>query len=207
MIKNAKNIDSVILEDLKIKVFEKILDVHCKLESLLKIKIPTIPIHFTLRGKTAGLFTIRVVGGVPIEQNINFNLMFLYNEGQHFIDNVVPHEYCHYVVALVMGGDHKTKKYKPHGKEWSSLMKSLGVEDRIYHQYKCLPKKAFKYNCNCENKIIVSTLRHNKIKKYNGKIPKITKRDGKKVRVLMSYSCLKCGVTLNNNIESHEIYN
>lgn len=204
--KILKNIAPSELEDLKIKVFEKILEVHKNLEALLKIKIPTIPVDFKLRGRVAGVYKLKSVGGVMVSQSINFNLFMLYNEKQHFIDNIVPHEYCHYVVSFVMGGPPKIKNYKPHGKEWANLMRLLKVEPDVCHKYKCLPKKAYKYSCRCSNPVIISALSHNKIMKYDGKIPKVKNVKGGMVKMLVSYKCSKCGTKLDNSVPSEEVY-
>lgn len=158
--KELKKIAPSLIEDVKIKVFQKILEVHKKLEDIYKFKIPSVPILFTKKGSVAGAFILKRDGSMLI----NFNMAMLLKHTEHFVDNVVPHEYCHYVVYLIASENPKIlKKMKAHGDEWKQMMKMIGVEPTRCHNYDVPKKNYYLYQCECADGVLVGPQIHKKI--------------------------------------------
>ncbi len=185
--KELKKIDPSIIEDVKIKVFQKILEVHKKLEDMHKFKIPSIPILFTKKGAVAGVFILKRDGTMLI----NFNMAMILKHTEHFVDNVVPHEYCHYVVCLIASQNPKLlKKIKAHGEEWRQMMKKIGVEPTRCHNYDVPKKNYYLYQCDCVDGVLVGPQIHKKISLGNHKT---------------TYRCKKCKEPIGKNLFSRLI--
>jgi SprT protein len=117
-----------------------------------------IPVTFDLRGRCAGMYRVR-----HGERTIRYNP---YIFAKFFEDNVaitVPHEVAHYVTDMLYG----LQRVRPHGMEWQSVMRSLGVEPRACGDYDLsgVPvrrQRRFTYACACSTHRL-TTQRHNKI--------------------------------------------
>lgn len=109
------------------------------------------------------------------EWMIQLNSLLLLENGQPFIEEVVPHELAHLLVFQHFG------KVKPHGKEWQWMMKEiLGKAPQRTHHFSVKNSQKITYNYKCACQIHqLSTIRHNRIK--NNKL---------------NYICKKCGSTL-----------
>lgn len=103
---------------------------------------------------------------------IQLNSTMLADNGQVFIEEVVPHELAHLIVFKKFG------KVKPHGKEWQHVMSNvLGKRPKTTHNFE-VKRKYYLYFCECQDHHL-SKIRHNKIQ-YNK----------------ISYLCRKCGTIL-----------
>lgn len=187
--KEFKKLDAALTESIKQAVFDRIDAVKKEFESKLKFNIPSIPVKFTKRGNCAGVYYYN-----RFENGINFNLKLLIENQDEFIKNVVPHEYCHYVNHFIASANpNSLKTLKPHGKEWKSLMRFLGLEPKVSHQYKVPAQKIYKYLCGCPDGVLVGPIINKKIS--------LTKKTQRK-----KYSCKKCGTILDSSIPSQLLY-
>ncbi len=119
----------------------------------LGIDVP-VSFDFSLRGKVAGQassnFTLR------------FNLELAEKNLDTFLKETVPHECAHLAVFYFNG-----LGCKPHGAEWKSYMRLLGVEPRVTHSMnvtKARTLRTYKYQCSCRT-VQLSSIRHNKVLK------------------------------------------
>lgn len=111
-------------------------------------------ISYQQRGTTAG-------SAYPLSWEIRLNPLLLRENGQTFIDEVVPHELAHLLVYRTYG------KVAPHGKEWQYMMEQvLNVSANRTHQFNIasVQGKTFPYRCKCQQHMLTSR-RHNRIKK------------------------------------------
>jgi len=117
-----------------------------------------IPVTFDLTGRSAGMY--RVQRG---RRSIRYNP---YLFAKYFEENVavtVPHEVAHYVTDVLYG----LHRVRPHGLEWQSVMRYLGVEPRATGDYDLsgIPvrrQRRFDYACGCATHRL-SARRHNKV--------------------------------------------
>lgn len=128
-------------------------------------------ISFHLRGKSAGTAHLQ-------RWELRFNPILLAENGQAFIDEVVPHEYAHLLVYALAGD------VAPHGAEWRWMMEEiLAVPANRTHQFptensRVRQYQKFSYHCSCQTHQL-STIRHNRL-----------------LRGDAQYHCKKCGVVL-----------
>lgn len=87
------------------------------------IYMPMPVIKFDLRGTTAGR------AWYP-KHVIQFNLILLDENPEHFVTQVVGHEVAH-LAAFVKHGS----GIKPHGSEWARVMWALSLPARRCHNY------------------------------------------------------------------------
>ena len=103
---------------------------------------------------------------------IQLNSIMLYENGEKFIDEVVPHELAHLITFQNFG------RVKPHGKEWQYVMSEImKKEPKVTHNFQ-IKRNEYVYICNCQEHYL-SPIRHNKIRKNK-----------------TSYQCRKCGTIL-----------
>ncbi len=97
-------------------------------------------VRYDLKGRVGGTAQCPP-GGKPI---LRFNLIMCYENEEHFIKQIVGHEWAHVVQRMIHGQTKKvkdkhgveiTKKVMPHGQEWFSVMKELDLELAKYHPY------------------------------------------------------------------------
>lgn len=81
---------------------------------------------------------------------INFDPILLNANVQYFMQQIVPHEVAHLMAWFVFGTD-----IDPHGKEWKSVMVSMGIEPHTYHELDVSISKRitteYKFACECKN--------------------------------------------------------
>jgi SprT protein len=129
-----------------------------------------IDIYFDLSGRTSAMYVVR-----NTHKYFRFNPYIFakyFNDG---LASTVPHEVAHYVTDILFG----IKNIRPHGKQWRSVMHTLGVEPRVTGDYDLsgVPVKRQRrldYSCDCMTHSLTMT-RHNKILKSKA-----------------SYYCQKC---------------
>ena len=103
---------------------------------------------------------------------IQLNTIMLFENGEKFIEEVVPHELSHLITFQIYG------KVKPHGKEWQYIMSEIMKQPpKVTHNFN-FKRKEYVYICDCQEHYL-SSIRHNKIEKNK-----------------ISYQCLKCGSIL-----------
>lgn len=103
---------------------------------------------------------------------IQLNTTMLFENGEKFIEEVVPHELAHLITFQIYG------KVKPHGKEWQYIMSEIMKQPpKVTHNFN-FKRKEYVYICDCQEHYL-SSIRHNKIEKNK-----------------ISYQCLKCGSIL-----------
>lgn len=130
-----------------------------------EFQAPTI--SYEVRGLKAGVAYLQ-------RNEVRFNPVLLEENGEEFVNQVVPHELAHILVYQQFG------RVAPHGKEWKMVMETvLGVPAEIYHCFDTANvAKQFDYACECQTHHL-SVRRHNAI------------QTGKLV-----YLCKKCKKTL-----------
>lgn len=132
-------------------------------------KFPMPLISYNQRGKIAGTAYLQ-------KWEIRLNPVLLVENGETFIEEVVPHELAHLLTFRLFGGT-----IHPHGKEWRWMMeKVLGVPANRTHSFdvSSVQGRRFRYRCSCKEHYL-SIIRHNRVER-------------KKAR----YSCQRCGEIL-----------
>lgn len=155
-----------------------------KASDLYDKEFPLIPIRHDIKGKTAGQFCTRNGGMLKY---LRFNPV-LAKENKDTFDSTVVHEVAHYVTRELSKG----RYVKPHGPEWKSVMKQLGIrQPKTCHSMNTdnvatRKGKTFNYTCGCTD-FKLSSIRHNRSMKG------------------ITYHCKKCGSNLkfkNNRLTS-----
>ncbi|QGM80209.1 SprT family zinc-dependent metalloprotease [Otariodibacter oris] len=127
---------------------------------------PTV--SYAVRGVKAGVAYLH-------KNEIRFNPILLTENGQDFIQQVVPHELAHLLVYQQFG------RVKPHGKEWQMMMETvLGIPAETYHCFdtSSVQGQRFEYQCQCQTHWL-SIRRHQAI-----------------LREKRQYICRQCKTTL-----------
>lgn len=111
-----------------------------KANHFFQTEFPPPAVNYAVRGLKAGV--------AYLEKNeIRLNPILLAQNGQPFIEQVVPHELAHLLVYQQFG------RVQPHGKEWKMVMeKVLGVPAETYHCFdvSLVQGKTFAYRCGCQ---------------------------------------------------------
>lgn len=121
-----------------------------------------IPVHFDLRGRSAGQFRVRRVGR-HCEYAIRYNPWVFAADFDHHRFDTVAHEVAHYVVHLLHPGA------RPHGREWKALMRRFGATPRACSPYDLTGVPLRKqgrhpYRCACPDLFhCLSTTRHRRV--------------------------------------------
>ena len=146
------------------------------------ISVPFPQFDFSLRGQCAGQMVGTFAGRSFISGVCRINTAFFEQYFDAFLNEVLPHEIAHLVVMVRFG---RSKRIKPHGKEWQAVMwQCFGKIPKIYHDFqlaheaKSPPKKRtmryHDYVCGCSDHKL-SQVRHNRYLKG------------------VQYSCTTCG--------------
>lgn len=136
-------------------------------------KISQPAVTFDLRGLTAGEACVETWA-------LRYNDELLCRHGDEFVDEIVPHEVAHLVVAAVFPG-----RRRPHGAEWKAVMEYFGVSARRCHQFEATPARRtrrFAYRCECGQPHLLTRRAHLRIR-----------------RGTAEYSCKTCGSVLVRN--------
>jgi SprT protein len=156
------------------QVVERVAELLLQCEQQFDQAFKAIEIRFDLTGRASGMYVVK-----HKQQYFRFNIFILAKYFEDSLATTVPHEVAHYVSDVLFG----IKNIRPHGKEWQSIMYTLGVEPRVTGNYDLtgMPVKRqrrFDYVCDCMTHQLTTT-RHNKVLKSNAR-----------------YSCKKCGGAL-----------
>ena len=148
----------VISDSQKQQVSAQTLSCLRRAEALFDLAHQPIPVQFDLQGRAAGMYRVTRRSAV-----IRYNPHIFARYYEHGLQVTVPHEVAHYVTDRVYGLRH----VRPHGGEWQSIMRQLGVEPRVTANFDLsgLPirrQRRFTYRCGC-NTHELSTCRHNRI--------------------------------------------
>ena len=119
-------------------------------------------IKYSLRGTVAGYATT-----TPTIMELNYNVGLAWENLKDFLDNTIPHEIAHIFT------DRRCRNSKPHGREWQSVMRAMGLDATRCHDYdmtnakaRIVPKPHI-YACQCrEHK--VTELIHKRFKQRGG---------------------------------------
>lgn len=126
--------------------------VMARIEELIKLASTIWPEHankfevpivrYDIKGRVGGTALTPPMGmGKPV---VRFNLIMLYENEQHFIEQTVGHEMAHVFCRRIYGASKTTvdkegravnKKIMPHGREWFEVMQKLGLALEKYHKY------------------------------------------------------------------------
>lgn len=129
---------------------------------------PLPALNLRQRGTSAGT-------AWPLQWEIRLNAVLLQENGQAFVDEVIPHELAHLLVYRQFG------RVAPHGKEWKWMMEQvLRVPAYRTHHFetKTVNGKTYPYHCLCQAHQLTQR-RHNKV-----------------MRNASEYRCRHCGERL-----------
>jgi len=117
----------------------------------LEKEYPLPEVLYQQRGTTAGTAWLQ-------SWQIRLNPVLLMENGQAFVDEVVPHELAHLLVWKHFG------RVTPHGREWKWMMQTvLGVPAKSTHRFDTESlQKTFAYRCACRRHRL-TVRRHNKV--------------------------------------------
>lgn len=135
----------------------------------LETDYPEPRITYRQRGTSAGTAWLQ-------EWEIRINPVLLAENGQPFIDEVIPHELAHLLVYRHFG------RAAPHGREWQWMMGDiLEVAPRRTHRFAIasVAGRTFPYRCDCQLHQL-TLRRHNRV-----------------MRGESEYRCRRCGKILH----------
>jgi len=130
--------------------------------------LPTI--LFTKRGRVSGTAN-------SFRNELNFNMVLLNENLEEFVEQTVSHECAHLIDDTVYGSlqtsfnrNGTRKKRSPHGRNWQSVMRVLGVEPNRCHKYDTTNSRqtrkastTYSYLCTgCDKVLQMGAIRHNK---------------------------------------------
>jgi SprT protein len=115
-------------------------------------------VDYMLRGKTGGTANYT-------QNRISLNSILLNENLDHFIRQTVGHELAHLIAHFVY-----PNLRQAHGAEWKQVMHFIGLTADRCHSYDTenaavRQKQKFQYKCGCRTEIVLSSVRHNKIRK------------------------------------------
>lgn len=106
-------------------------------------------ITFNVRGRAAGR-------AYYYQNRIALNMKMLLDNGQDFVDDTPGHEAAHLIAFRLYG-----RQIRPHGREWASVMRTIGQKPERTHDFEI---SGFSYFCSCRTHIL-STRMHNSIQR------------------------------------------
>jgi len=115
----------------------------------MSFNFPTV--SFKLKGRRAGYAQCFV-------NKIALNNDMLHANGDTFINDTPGHEAAHLIARHVYGHN-----IMPHGCEWKKVMRVIGQEPTRCHTFEVVTRH--QYFCNCNDRIFISTTKHNRTKK------------------------------------------
>lgn len=118
----------------------------------LNTNYPEPTIYYKQKGTIAGSASLT-------HWEIQLNLTLLIENGQIFIDEVVPHELAHLIAFRYFG------KVAPHGHEWKHIMTTiLGVPANRTHSFNIhsVQRNTWLYHCRCQQHLL-TIRRHNRV--------------------------------------------
>ncbi len=126
--------------------------------------LPFPNIRYDKRGTTAGTAN-------PSKNEIDLNSVLLMENVDDFIDRIVGHETAHLIAEQLYKG------IKPHGAEWKSVMRHLGLLPERCHRYdttnsrvrRIRPRATYAYICACGKEYRLGATRHRRHVASGGK--------------------------------------
>jgi SprT protein len=115
-----------------------------------------VEVSFALRGQTAG-------DACGHTGRIRYNEDLLVRYGDRFLEEIVPHEVAHVVVARAFRG-----RCRPHGEEWREVMRTFGAPARSCHAFETVPARRMKripYRCLCPDPHLLTLRAHRRIRR------------------------------------------
>lgn len=153
--------------DLRKRVEEKVAENIAAASAFFNQSFATPCITYKLSGTVAGRATYA-------SHQIDLNYILLQRETEDMVNDTVPHEVAHLITGIVYP---KTKgsrdcKGSPHGPEWQSVMRVLGVNPSRCHTLDVSDLKrvtsrsrVIRYVCSkCKSTVRVSQKHHEKLK-------------------------------------------
>jgi len=142
---------------LRHRVFDKVAACLDKLEEKFGTELDFPKIEFDIKGQVAGYAYYR-------QNKIRLNPKAFELEPEDMMEDTVPHELAHLYARKHFG-----RGIKPHGREWKTIMRALGVEPKRCHSY-ALPKarkhKTHTVHCEkCGKAFELTKIRINKMRK------------------------------------------
>ena len=123
---------------------------HCieKANAALGCSLTLPEIRFDLRGRAAGQFCLR-----QESLQLRFNSALFARYFEENLAQTVPHEVAHFLVYALFMKNGK-KRVRPHGQEWQSMMRLLGVAPATRHSFNLdgIPvrrEQRFAWSCDC----------------------------------------------------------
>ncbi len=121
-------------------------------------KFAVIPVHFNLRGRTAGMF--RVKKG---QAEIRYNPFIFAKYYQDNLAATVPHEVAHYIAYML----YQPKRILPHGPQWRAIMQLFQADASrtCDYDFSGVPgrrQRRYLYQCACHQHRL-SSVRHNRV--------------------------------------------
>jgi SprT protein len=120
--------------------------------------IPEPSVRFDLRGLTAGEACLET-------RSLRYNETLLLRHGREFLDEIIPHEVAHLVVAAVWP---RRPRPRPHGWQWKEVMAFFGVPARRCHSFEAEPARRvrrFTYRCDCTRPHLLTKRAHLRIRR------------------------------------------
>lgn len=123
------------------------------------IKPPIL--SYNLRGTCAGL-------AVYLSNEVRLNPVLFRENPEFFLSETIPHELAHLLAFKVYG-----HKIKPHGAEWKSIMRSLGVAPKTTHSLDLSSvqrkRPTVSYRCACDQTTEIPVSRHQRVQRAKGR--------------------------------------
>lgn len=141
-----------------------------------RLRLPEPEVRFDLRGQGAGQARIQPRGSRRRPDIIRLNPALLAGHPREMLEETVPHEIAHLVVARRHG-----RRVAPHGPEWRAVMADFGVPARACHTLPAEPSRRlrrYRYRCACPEGVELTSIRHNRARRGT------------------RYLCRRCGETL-----------
>jgi len=147
---------------------------RCLAETIYLRSMPPVPVHFNLRGGSAGMFQVK-----GDRACIRYNPWLFAKYFSENLAGTVPHEVAHMVVHRL----HGLQRVKPHGPEWQAVMAAFDADPSVTSDFDLtgIPgrqQRRFRYACACRDHAL-STRRHNTVQRRQGR-----------------YQCRACGEEL-----------
>lgn len=125
---------------LKQQLEAKMSEVYAQAARVYGRDFPKIPVRYDLKGRVAGSFCRRMGG----QMYFRMNMEALTKYTEHFLANVVVHEFAHYAAFILYGPK------VGHGQPWRKTMIQLGAKPSRCHTYDLTPARiTSKFNVYC----------------------------------------------------------
>lgn len=136
-------------EALRVKARTALAEVVERSRVLYSRAFPMPTISFDLRGRVAGK-------ALCSKNHVQLNAQLFIENVETFLSDVIVHEWAHLVTSALYRGS------LPHGPQWQSVMRDLGVAPRRCHQMDTTNARVgrqYRYVCGCKS-YAFSAIRH-----------------------------------------------